>query len=141
MPLLESPTVEFARVNDPLQYDMGQWALTVLGGLLVGTLAGVSIILGWARHSKDQLDTRITEEHNDTKKQLGVMQVDYDRRYDKIEQQFRDVWKALIDHSVELSTIKTTQEHGKDLLMELKEEGREQNKKLDIILQMRVSKS
>ena len=117
--------------------NLGDWALTVLVGIVVGSLSGVGLAMMWFRASRVSIYMRLDAMDELIKERLNVMQVDTDRRHDKTEQRLHEMYKTDTAHEVQLSVLTTCQANIASTLVDLKQGMRDQDVKLDAILRGR----
>ncbi len=117
--------------------ESSQLVEVIAGGVMAGILAGMSAAFLWFRRSKERLFAEIVETKKEFLQRHEFMQIDSDRRYDKIEVQVSDVWKILNQNAVQMGVLTTSQANIATGLEDLKQEGREQNRKLAELLTRR----
>jgi esterase/lipase len=113
-------------MTDPRQLDLGDWALTVLAGIVIGIISGLSTAMAWFRGSKARIYERI-ERVEDHMKQ----------HHDKAIAEARDLWKIQNEHEAQLRVLTTCQDNIAQSLERMEKATEKQDEKLDELIRQK----
>jgi len=107
-------------MTDPRQIDLGEWALTILAGILIGIISGLSTAMAWFRGSKRQLVERI-----------GDMERRMEQHNNKAIGEAHDLWRVQNDHEARLQVLTSCQANIVQSLARMEKATEKQDEKLD----------
>lgn len=110
-------------MSDPKSGDLGDWALTVLAGLVIGVLTAAGTIAGWFTRATQKLDTRI----DDLECEMG-------KQNERRATEAKDMWKIHSEHEAQLRELRTCQNNTSNSLAKLELVADKISVKLDAVL-------